>query len=91
MDQMREWDFIPFGAADGKEAQGILSTNDDIKLVITDMRMPEMSGTKLAKAIKSKHKNISIIILSTVKDEIKKKHADLFSSILSKPVKQHHL
>ncbi|RIE00171.1 response regulator [Cohnella faecalis] len=60
-------------------------------MVITDMEMPEMTGIKLAKAIKKENEKIPVILLSFVGDEAKKKHPGLFISVLTKPVKQLNL
>lgn len=50
-------------AADGAEAFSIYSKNS-IDLVITDLKMPEMSGEELLKKITNENKNIPVIILT---------------------------
>ncbi|MFT3687424.1 MAG: two-component regulator propeller domain-containing protein [Phycisphaerales bacterium] len=91
MRQMEQWNLNPIAATSGENALEIVSKNNSIKVVVTDMRMPGMDGVKLAKALKNTAENIPVIVLNPVRDEIKKKHSDLFLSILPKPVKQRHL
>jgi CheY-like chemotaxis protein len=55
------------------------------------MQMPEMDGVSLSKLIKEKYKNLPIILLSSVGDESKKKYPELFTSVLTKPVKPMYL
>ena len=73
------------------EALKVLSDDDNIHLVITDMVMPDIDGVGLAQAIKDKVSALPVIMLSSIGDETKKKFPDLFSAVLTKPVKQHHL
>ncbi|MFK7697034.1 response regulator [Paenibacillus sp. HJGM_3] len=47
----------------GREALAILQ-KDHIDIVLTDIRMPEMSGLELAKRIKREHPHIKIVILT---------------------------
>jgi signal transduction histidine kinase/CheY-like chemotaxis protein/ligand-binding sensor domain-containing protein len=89
--QLEHWKMIPVIASSGKGALNILSLDKNFQLVITDMEMPGMDGVGLAKAIKFKNKNLPLIMLSSIGDESKKKFPDLFSSILTKPAKLHHL
>ncbi|WP_442159881.1 response regulator, partial [Rhizobium leguminosarum] len=60
-------------------------------LVITDMHMPEMDGLDLTGIIKREYPSIPVILLSSVGSELAKAHEHLFTSILSKPVKQNIL
>ena len=89
--QLGAWKMVPVTAASGKESLDILAADKNIRLVITDMDMPGMDGVALAKSIKYTNANLPIIMLSSIGDETRKKYPDLFSSILIKPVKQHHL
>jgi CheY-like chemotaxis protein len=78
-------------ASSGHEALHILNSKPNFDLVITDMQMPEMDGVQLSTAIKEKYKALPIILLSSIGDETKKKHPNLFNAVLIKPVKQHAL
>jgi CheY-like chemotaxis protein len=55
------------------------------------MQMPVMDGAELSALIKETHKQLPIILLSSIGDETKKKYPELFEAILTKPVKQQHL
>jgi signal transduction histidine kinase/CheY-like chemotaxis protein/ligand-binding sensor domain-containing protein len=89
--QLEQWKLAPTLAASGKEALTILMADRNFDLVLTDMQMPEMDGISVAQHIKLKHKSLPIILLSSIGDERSKIHAELFSSILTKPVRQNLL
>jgi two-component system, chemotaxis family, chemotaxis protein CheY len=59
-------------AADGVEA--LLKFDQSIRFVITDWNMPNMSGTELAKAIRSREdgKNVPVLMVTarSVRDDI---------------------
>jgi CheY-like chemotaxis protein len=52
------------------------------------MQMPFMDGIRLSEMIREKHPRIPIILLSSVGDEYKKNHHQLFSAVMTKPIKQ---
>ena len=89
--QLEQWKLEPALASCGDEALGILLSRNDFDLIITDMQMPEMNGIQLARAIRNKYQQIPIILLSSIGDELRKDNPKLFSSILTKPIKQHIL
>ncbi len=57
------WDYTVFVAHDVKNAMEIISQND-IKVVIADQRMPDMQGTDLLDIISEQYPNIIRIILT---------------------------
>jgi len=59
--------------------------------VITDMNMPEMDGSQVANEVKKINPAVPIILLSSIGDERGKKMAEMFSAVLTKPVKQNQL
>jgi len=89
--QLEQWKLVPVTASSGKEALDILSVDKNFQLMITDMEMPEMDGVSLTRAVKLKNDELPVIMLSSIGDETKKKFPGLFSSILTKPAKQHLL
>ncbi|OCX51897.1 hypothetical protein BEL04_18005 [Mucilaginibacter sp. PPCGB 2223] len=89
--QLEQWKLEPLLASSAMQALDILSTDKNIQLVITDMEMPEMNGVDLARAVHDSVNPLPVIMLSSIGDETRKKFPGLFKSILTKPVKQHHL
>jgi two-component system sensor histidine kinase/response regulator len=89
--QLELWKFIPVLASSGEQALQIISQQRPFDLVITDMQMPGIDGITLARAINERFPNLPIILLSSVGDERKEEYNDLFSAILTKPIKQHIL
>ena len=86
--QLEYWKLIPVLAESGAEALDILKEDSRYDLVLTDMQMPQMDGIHLSTSIRHQHPHIPIILLSSVGDEYKKKHDNLFSAIMTKPIKQ---
>jgi signal transduction histidine kinase/ligand-binding sensor domain-containing protein/DNA-binding response OmpR family regulator len=86
--QLEQWKLVPTLATSGQEALAIMANGLNFDLVISDMQMPEMDGIELARHIRRKHIGIPIILLSSVGDDRPKGHAELFSSVLTKPVRQ---
>ncbi|THU34047.1 response regulator [Niastella caeni] len=89
--QLEEWRLQPALAASGQQALDILNSNQHFDLVLTDMHMPEMSGIELAEQIRSLYPKLPIMLLSSVGDDLSKEHRDLFSFVLTKPIKQQAL
>lgn len=89
--QMENWELQPLLASSGEGALTILLSTDDISLIITDMQMPEMDGIMLAQNIQRVAAGIPIILLSSIGEEFKDKHRKLFTSVLTKPIRQHVL
>ncbi|MEO5975756.1 MAG: response regulator, partial [Chryseolinea sp.] len=85
--QLEQWKLLPTLTSSGSEALRILSL-EKFDLVITDMQMPDMDGIQLTQQIKIRKLTLPIILLSSIGDENKRKHPDLFYAVLSKPVKQ---
>lgn len=55
-------------ANNGLEALKILRSGAEINFIITDINMPEMSGTELTKVVKSEYPEIKILVLSMFND-----------------------
>lgn len=86
--QLEYWKLLPVLAESGARAVEILSEDSRYDLILTDMQMPHMDGIRLSTSIRNSYPNIPIILLSSVGDEYKKKHATLFTAIMTKPIKQ---
>jgi signal transduction histidine kinase/ligand-binding sensor domain-containing protein/DNA-binding response OmpR family regulator len=78
-------------ASDGEQALEILSGTERIDLVITDMHMPNIDGLQLGKRIREVAAAMPIILLGGLRDEYQRSHLSLFSSVISKPVRQAQL
>ena len=89
--QMQTWKIVPFLAAAGKHAMGILSQDTKIDLVLVEANMPDISGIQLAKSIKSQYPSMPVILLNVADDESYKQEPELFSYVLSKPIRQNIL
>lgn len=89
--QLEGWKLKPVLAPSGAEALQYLSKNQLPDLIITDAQMPEMDGIELAQSVKKTYPQIPLILLSSIGDESSKNKQGLFSSILTKPIKQHAL
>jgi DNA-binding NarL/FixJ family response regulator len=55
-------------ANNGLEALKILRSGTEINFIITDINMPEMSGTELTKVVKTEYPEIKILVLSMFND-----------------------
>jgi CheY-like chemotaxis protein len=53
--------------------------------------MPGMDGVTLSTEIKQKYPGLPLILLSSIGDDSGKKHSELFSAVLNKPVKPQQL
>ena len=89
--QLEHWKMIPTLACDARESLQALHSGAGFDLVITDMHMPEMDGIGLTKEIKKLFPAMPVILLSSVGNDMGKNYSALFSSVLSKPVKQNTL
>jgi two-component system sensor histidine kinase/response regulator len=86
--QLEQWNLAPTLAASGVEALNILATDSRYDLILTDMQMPFMDGVRLSKTIRERYPRLPIILLSSIGDEYKKNYKNLFSAIMTKPIKQ---
>src|SRR5512147_3121389 len=63
-----EDDYDVLTAASAPEALGLLDTNGPIAAVITDQRMPEMTGVEFLARVCERHPNTTRIILTGYAD-----------------------
>ncbi len=87
--QFESWNLQPIMADNGVDALQLLQENPAIKLVLTDMQMPQMDGLMLAKSIKQSFPNLPIVLLSSIGKEFVGDQYGLFASVLNKPARQH--
>ena len=66
---LSEWGLNTTGAADGKEALHILTKDETIRLLITDLHMPGFGGLELLQEVKNLARSkLYSIVLSGIKD-----------------------
>jgi CheY-like chemotaxis protein len=51
-------------ASDGREAMDLVSKNDDIDLIITDIQMPNMNGVEFSKEFRKSNQETPIIAIT---------------------------
>ncbi|MBR5926893.1 MAG: sigma-54-dependent Fis family transcriptional regulator, partial [Spirochaetia bacterium] len=81
-----------YEAGNGLEALKIIGSKD-VDLVITDLKMPEMSGEELLKHITANYKNIPVIILTghgTIETAVETMHNGAYD-FMTKPLNLDHL
>ncbi len=78
-----------FEACSGKEALEILRREDSVDLVVTDQAMPKMTGTELAKVIRSEWPDIPVLLATGYADMVARD--DIGLPQLTKPYLQHDL
>lgn len=89
---LRSYKFNLLTASNGKEAVDLCRENDDIKLVLMDIKMPIMDGYSAAKEIRTFKTDLPIIAqtafaLSTERE----KYGDVFTEYLTKPIRANEL
>jgi len=57
-------DYTIYQASNGREAMQMLRENKGIELVLSDMKMPEMDGIELLEKIRSKHSDVTVILMT---------------------------
>jgi signal transduction histidine kinase/ligand-binding sensor domain-containing protein/CheY-like chemotaxis protein len=88
--QLEKWKMAAIAVPSGQEALKVLSIEKDIDLIITDMQMPDMDGIALGTKIKASGSAAPIVLLSSVGNDRNKTDYHLFSSVVTKPIKQQH-
>jgi DNA-binding NtrC family response regulator len=75
-------------AADGREALDLLSSRGDVDLIITDLKMPRVSGGDLLKEVSGRYPTLPVIILTghgTIESAVQAMHDGAYD-FLTKPV-----
>jgi CheY-like chemotaxis protein len=91
-DMLEVFEVESVSASDGVEALNIVN-DQDFSMVISDLRMPNMTGTELLIAVKEKYPKMPVVLISgysidAADDETVSLRADGF---LSKPFKMNEL
>jgi signal transduction histidine kinase/CheY-like chemotaxis protein len=61
---IEELGYRPIGCASGEEALDLLDTQREIRLMITDVVMPGMTGPELGAAVRKRHPHIAILFVT---------------------------
>lgn len=61
---LEEAGFDTIQAENGLAALRLLAENRDVKLIISDIRMPQMSGIELAEAARRQQPDLAVILIS---------------------------
>ena len=83
---LQKFGFRVLTAASATDALSVLASQP-VDLVLSDLLMPEMVGTELARIVKERHPGIPVVVVSGV-NEIPPEagYADLFISKLGGPI-----
>jgi len=63
-DMLEELGYRVMQAANGHEALDKLEENPDLEVMVTDIRMPGMSGLELSDVAGERHRDLKIILIS---------------------------
>ncbi len=87
-EMLEVFDYESIRAGDGLEAIEKVE-NEDLSLVITDMRMPKMSGLDLLRKIKQNRPKLPVVVISgyALDDEGNNLLSEMADGFLNKPFK----
>jgi CheY-like chemotaxis protein len=86
---LQKFGFRVITAPSAKEALQILA-HERVDLVLSDLLMPEVVGTELARIVKQRYPGLPVVVVSGVNEiPADATHADLFVSKLEGPVALH--
>ena len=85
-DMLDVFNFKSRRAMGGSQALEMLAS-DKFSMVITDLRMPEMSGAQLLRSIKGKYPELPVVVISgyNLADEEDTLMSDLADAFINKP------
>ena len=61
---LRDFGYQVVQAGGGAEALRLLSRTSDLRMIITDIRMPDMSGIELAELATQRRRDLKVILIS---------------------------
>src|SRR5688572_13479478 len=64
VDALDELGYLPIASASGREALEQLATHPEIDLVLTDVMMPEMTGTELAAEVRRLYPRVPVLFVT---------------------------
>lgn len=84
--------YTVYTATGGAEARDILA-NNEVDMVLSDVKMPDMNGFDLLKEIKAKYPGIAVVMMTAYADSYTIKDALLFGAdeYITKPFKHYEV
>ena len=64
LDALEELGYQPLACSDGREALELLAAHPEIDLVVTDVMMPEMTGTELAAEMRRHYPKVPVLFVT---------------------------
>lgn len=86
-----KWGMIPYPCSSSDEALIFLKGDTKFDLALLDIYIPKFNGIALAKKIKELKIQVPLVALSSIGDKIISTGKELFSYLLTKPVKEKKL
>ncbi|XFA73957.1 response regulator [Thermosynechococcaceae cyanobacterium Okahandja] len=86
--QTQNWQMLPQVAESGATALALLQNHTPFDAAILDLQMPEMDGVTLAKQIRAAYPHLPLILLTSLGYSLTPDEAQLFATLITKPVKQ---
>jgi signal transduction histidine kinase/CheY-like chemotaxis protein len=87
--QLKAWKMLAAGTASGIQALELLEHDTGFDVVLVDLDMPQMDGFQFARAIKKLYPDLQLGLLNPTGFESFRQEQELFSIILTKPLRQH--
>jgi len=84
----QECSLIAISVPSAKEAVQFLIDDSEVNLVVIDLNMPGKNGLQLSKELRILYPKLPLILLSSANEARKIDRADLFKSVISKPVRK---
>ena len=89
---IEQYGFYTLRTRNGQETLDMVRTNNDIELILMDIKMPIMDGHTAAKLIKQFRSDLPIIAQSAYAlDTEKEKYGDIFDDYITKPIEEQKL
>jgi CheY-like chemotaxis protein/signal transduction histidine kinase len=88
---LEHWNINIILARSGNELLQLLSSDTHVDLLLQDSKIPGMDAVELTQSIHQQYPDLPIILMNDAGDENYKSCAGLYTSVLSKPVRQNIL
>ena len=85
VDALEELGYRPLACAGGDEALAMLEVHPEIDLVVTDVMMPEMTGTELASAMRRRFPHVPVLFVTGYVGETGESDELIGGEVLRKP------